>query len=96
MVSINVIDQFLQTSGEEHVVKDSKHVVKGQKHVVKTSDKILAAMRANPEVTAEMLAADLELSQRGIEDSIARLRKSGRVLRHGGRKDGYWEVVELV
>lgn len=89
------IDQFLQTSGEEHVVKETKYVEKASKHVVKTADKILAAMRANPEVTAEMLAVDLELSKRGIEDSIARLRKSGRVIRHGGRKDGYWEVVEL-
>lgn len=90
------IDQFLQTSGEKYVVKNTKHVEKSSKHVVKTSDKILAAMRANPEVTAEMLASALELSQRGVEDSIARLRKGGRVIRHGGRKNGYWEVVESV
>lgn len=87
---------LLQTSGEEYVVKNTKHVEKSSKHVVKTSDKILAAMRANPEVTAEMLASALELSQRGVEDSIARLRKGGRVIRHGGRKNGYWEVVESV
>lgn len=88
------IDQFLQSSEQEYVVKSKEHVVKSKRHVVKTSEKILAAMRTNPEVTAEKLASDLDMSQRGVEDSIARLRKSGRLIRHGGRKDGYWEVTE--
>jgi len=75
------------------VKQNQKHVEKNVKHVVKTSEKIIAVMQANPEVTAEMLASKLQLSARGIEDNIARLKKAGRVVRHGGRKKGYWKIL---
>jgi len=87
------IDQFLQSSENGYVEKNEKYVVKEPKRVGKTSEKIIAAMRMNPEVTEEFLASDLHLSLRGIEDNIARLKKAGRIVRHGGRKKGYWEIL---
>lgn len=72
---------------EEHV---EKHVEKKPK----TSDRIVAAMKADPYVTGEMLQQLLGLSRRGIEDSIARLRKRGRISREGNDKGGRWIVKE--
>ena len=66
-----------------HVVKD---VVKD---VVK---EILAILKAHPESTAASIAGRVHLSSRQVQRILARLQKEGIIMRHGGRKEGYWEV----
>ena len=66
-----------------HVVKD---VVKD---VVK---EILAILKAQPESTAASIAERVHLSSRQVQRILARLQKDGSIMRHGGRKEGYWEV----
>lgn len=67
----------------QHVVKD---VVKD---VVK---EILDILRARPESTAASIANQVQLSSRQVQRILARLQKEGSIMRHGGRKEGYWEV----
>lgn len=73
---------------------EGKHVEKHVEKKPKTSDRIVAAMKADPYVTGEMLQQLLGLSRRGIEDSIARLRKRGRISREGNDNGGRWIVKE--
>lgn len=44
-------------------------------------------------MTREMLAAEVNLSVRGVEKNLAQLKSDGRIRRVGGRKAGHWEVV---
>lgn len=71
-----------------------KHVEEHVEEKTKTSERIVAAMKADPYVTGEMLQQLLGLSRRGIEDSIARLRKRGRISREGNDNGGRWIVKE--
>ncbi len=59
---------------------------------VKSSDKILAAIRKNPEVTASNLAEMLGISQRAVEKQLASLKRAGKIVRIGSTKAGHWEI----
>jgi predicted HTH transcriptional regulator len=76
-------DVTIPTVESQHVVKD---VVKD---VVK---EILAILKAQPESTAASIAERVHLSSRQVQRILARLQKEDSIARHGGRKEGYWEV----
>ena len=50
-------------------------------------------MRGNPEITREQLAAQLNVTLKGIEWQVAKLQKDKMICRVGGRKFGHWEVL---
>jgi len=52
---------------------------------------ILNSMRANPKVSATMLAEIVGISKRKVEENVAKLKKMGLLKRVGGTR-GYWEV----
>lgn len=60
------------------------------KDVVK---EILQILSQNPTATAASIATNLNMSSRQIQRQMAKLQQQGRLVRHGGRKAGYWEVV---
>lgn len=57
-------------------------------------EKLLQLLRQKQTLSARKLAALLNLTQRQVERMLAKLKKEGRLLRHGASKNGYWEVVE--
>ncbi len=57
-------------------------------------EKLLQLLRHEQTLRARKLAALLNLTQRQVERMLAKLKKEGRLLRHGASKNGYWEVVE--
>lgn len=63
------------------------------KTAVKNSDKILTILQTAPNTTAKTLAEKLEVSLRTVETEIASLKKQGLIVRVGGAKGGYWEVL---
>ncbi|MHB2153650.1 RNA-binding domain-containing protein [Calditrichota bacterium GD2] len=65
-----------------------------EKTVGKTAEKILHAIKENPEITTLQLAELLGLSRRGIEWNLARLKKQGKIKRIGPARGGHWQVVE--
>lgn len=79
----------VEKSVEKRVVR---RVVDYGPEVPKTSERIIAAMRSNPYITIRQLERKLGLSRRGIEDSISRLKKRGRVIREGSDNGGCWRV----
>ncbi len=62
--------------------------------VVKTGEKILELVSAHPEITIPEMADRLDLSRRGIEYQIAKLKRDGRLRRVGPARGGHWEIVE--
>lgn len=60
---------------------------------VKTDIAICEILRTAPEKTVPELAKILNLSTRAIEKQLARLKKDGRLIRHGSRRKGWWQVA---
>ena len=58
----------------------------------KSNQKILAAMRRNPNITIRELQEDTGLSESGVKKVIRQLRAEGMVQRIGGAKGGHWEA----
>lgn len=58
------------------------------------SEKILALLRAQPNLAARELAAHLDLTPRAVEKKIRKLKEQGRLRRVGPAKGGYWEILE--
>jgi ATP-dependent DNA helicase RecG len=60
----------------------------------KSREKVLALLAANPKITTEAMANDLDLSRAGVEKIVRNLKKEGRLKRVGPDKGGHWEVAE--
>lgn len=65
-----------------------------QKTVEKTVEKILDAIKSNPKITQNELAEITDLTRRGIEWNLAKLKEKGIIKRIGPAKGGYWEVIK--
>ncbi|MBR5548695.1 MAG: winged helix-turn-helix transcriptional regulator [Kiritimatiellae bacterium] len=76
---------------EPTVVKSSVESV--VKSGMKTADAIIAFMRADPQITHDLLAAKLGKARNSIIKQIAKLKKTGLIRRVGPTKGGHWEVI---
>lgn len=60
-----------------------------------TQEKILALIRAQPNITRKEMAHRLGLSDSGIKYHLTKLKTAGITRRHGGAtKSGYWEITK--
>jgi len=60
----------------------------------KTREKILNVMVSNPHITISELSGILDISIKGIEWQIARLKQIGVIRRIGPNKGGKWEIID--
>lgn len=60
-----------------------------------TKDLIIDNIKQNPHITAAEIAMELNMSSRGVEKQIRKLRELGKIKRTGGRFGGYWEIIIL-
>ncbi len=58
------------------------------------AEKIVALLRQDNRLTAKVLAATLNLTDRQVERILAKLKAEGKLVRHGASKNGHWEVLE--
>ena len=65
---------------------------RGSERSSETKDLII---KQDPHITAAEIAMQLNMSSRGIEKQIRKLRELGKIKRTGGRFGGYWEIVIL-
>ena len=63
-------------------------------NVVTNEEKVLAMLKQDGRLTAKVLAASLDISQRQAQRILADLKEAKRIYRHGASKNGYWEVRE--
>jgi predicted HTH transcriptional regulator len=62
--------------------------------VGKTSGKIIDACRDNPSITIPELADLIGITERSIQRNIQKLQSNNLLHRVGGRKEGFWEVLD--
>jgi ATP-dependent DNA helicase RecG len=56
-------------------------------------EKIISALKESPGISTTELSKQLNLTQRGIDWQMNKLKESGRIIRIGPDKGGYWEVI---
>jgi len=65
-----------------------------EKARVKTGEKVIDLIKNNPKITTAELAEILEITVKGVEWNLAKLKKKGIIKRIGPAKGGYWKVIE--
>ena len=59
-----------------------------------TKEKIISAIRNNPNVTINQLMVITGLSEPGVKKNLKQLKDAGIIARLGANKNGYWEVLK--
>ena len=83
----NTADEFDAKFGKEFGVKYGVKFGVNEK-------KVLLLLASNPSLSAGDLAAQIGLSQRGIEKQLKKFRDLGIITRKGSDKTGYWDFVK--
>jgi ATP-dependent DNA helicase RecG len=65
-----------------------------EKARVKTREKVIDLIKNNPKITTAELAEILEITVKGVEWNLAKLKEKGIIKRIGPAKGGYWKVIE--
>ena len=73
----------------------SERKTKSSERSMETKDLIIDIIKQDPHITAAEIAMQLNMSSRGVEKQIRKLRELGKIKRTGGRFGGYWEIVIL-
>lgn len=89
-----MLDKILRTLRAKGEAREADAPKSSQKRSQKSSQKILAAMKAMPDVTMSELANATGLSLAAIKKNIRKLKDSNLLRRVGPDKGGHWEVVE--
>ncbi|MCF7908173.1 MAG: HTH domain-containing protein [Candidatus Omnitrophica bacterium] len=58
------------------------------------AEKVLNAIEADSFIKTYEIADQIQLSQRTVENAIAKLKEEGFLKRIGSRKSGHWDVLE--
>lgn len=75
--------------------RSSERKAKSSERGSETKDLIIDIIKQNPHITAAEIAMQLNMSSRGVEKQIRKLRELGKIKRTGGRFGGYWEIIIL-
>ena len=75
--------------------RGSERKAKSSEKSMETKDLIIDVIKQDPHITAAEIAMQLNMSSRGVEKQIRKLRELGKIKRTGGRFGGYWEIVIL-
>ena len=68
-------------------------VINIAKNVVTNEDKVIALLRQDNSLSANMLAKSIGITQRQAQRILSKLKGEGKLSRHGANKNGYWEVI---
>lgn len=63
-------------------------------NVVTSEEKIMALLRRDGNISANMLAVSVGITGRQAQRILAKLKAERKIMRHGANKNGYWEVIE--
>lgn len=63
-------------------------------NVVTNEEKIVALLRKNGNMSANMLSVSVGITGRQTQRILAKLKTEGKIIRHGANKNGYWEVID--
>ena len=80
-------------SVDKGILSVDRNATSVDKSVDKTCEDVLIIFKANPSVTLGEVAKVMNLSVRGIEQAVKRLKKAGRLRKVGGKRFGRWEIL---
>ena len=92
LVTIPVHERCIE--GSETPTTSSEITIAGSEITVKSSEKILAQIKQKPTISAAEIAMQIEMSSRGVEKQIRKLREKGVIKRFGADRGGYWEIIK--
>ena len=81
-------------SSETSSVTSSVTSVFSSERTKTSSERILDLIKQNPSISAAEIAMLIEMSSRGVEKQIKKLREEGIIRRKGADFGGYWEIVK--
>lgn len=73
--------------------KSSERSSESSERSSKSSERILELIRNTPTLSAAEIAMQLDMSSRGVEKQIKKLREAGIIRRVGADFGGYWQIV---
>ena len=83
-----------QESSERKEIS-SETASKSSERKRKSSERILDLIKNKPTISAAEIAMEIDMSSRGVEKQIKKLREAGIIKRIGADFGGYWEIVNL-
>ncbi|MBO4777803.1 MAG: HTH domain-containing protein, partial [Bacteroidales bacterium] len=72
--------------------KSSEKTTTGSEKAVNSSEKILELIKQKPTMSAAEIAMEIDMTSRGVEKQIRKLREAGVIKRIGADRGGYWEI----
>ena len=73
--------------------KSSERKTKSSERKAKSSERILDLIKSNPKISAAEIAMKIDMSSRGVEKQIKKLRESGIIKRNGADFGGCWVII---
>lgn len=80
-------------SSERSSETPEKGSERSSERVTKSSERILELIKQTPTISAAEIAMAIDMSSRGVEKQIRKLRESGIIKRVGADFGGYWEII---
>ena len=81
-------------SSEKDVFGSEKSSERSSERKKKSSERILDLIKNKPTISAAEIEMEIDMSARGVEKQIRKLRKAGIIKRIGADFGGYWEIIE--
>ena len=82
-----------KSSGKTEIGSEKSSEISSEKSSEKEKEGIIELLTKTPTLTIRELSEELGLSTRAIEKQISSLKKSGKLIRKGSRREGQWEVI---
>ncbi len=83
----NALKEISETNTEKNVA------INVGLNVVTNEEKIVALLRQDGSMSANMLSVSVGITQRQVQRILAKLKGEGKIIRHGAKRNGYWEIV---
>ena len=83
-----------ETSSERKEIS-SETASKSSERKRKSSERIHDLIKKKPTISAAEIAMEIDMSSRGVEKQIKKLREAGIIKRNGADFGGYWEIIIL-
>ena len=85
----------LCSESSETTNESSERTTKSSERKRKSSERILDLIKNKPTISAAEIAMEIDMSSRGVEKQIKKLRETGIIRRNGADFGGYWEIINL-
>lgn len=93
LITIPIHEMCSESS--ETTNESSETHLESSERTTKSSERILDLIKNKPTISAAEIAMEIDMSSRGVEKQIKKLREAGVIRRNGADFGGYWEIINL-